>query len=943
MLIPVKKTFRLGSTENGATDSLYLTSWIPSVREMNGPKDAYAEAEGVYYIERFNKTGGRKFDNLETGKVAATYWSRTADYSNPANIVDMSAYGTSGRYSPSSESLLVFGFCTGIETIPVNPETHEILETWEQINERMGDGTYKTAYSIGDWKYVNFGETYGTQVPVEIVAFDTDEYEDPNAQIAPEGQYRVRFFIPTNSGSWELAETQYIDIRANEFTSYNNTGRKDWYTDKYYFSMDDKSTEFNKGKDVFWDDMFEVHNHVDLYGYSCLGTFTYSSSYIMPPEGIPSNVPTTKTAPITWICRDTLKGEYAWNYSVSNVGGYPQSNLKTVIDDAGISITGDDNPKPYVIAVNKTYRMGKDKSGVTNSNSFTYWAPSIYEIGTGNSNYDSLKESSGVVYTKFSDNVSRIKVETESSSKMDWWLRSAHYNGNGNAMYVWGLIGSCGNYITTNACRVVLGFCTAYNPSGGANKQPVNPETHEINLSWDEIATLVDNDTYTNVLSVGDYKPLETTVGTVNMQIVGFDKDKVTDPNKGKVEYPSSIKNLERGAGVEGLVDFTWEDPDDECWEGTLIVVVDNTQGYKISDLSQGRVIANITERNKYKYTEYVSWTLGNKNYTYNFVPYSKYGFNPDSITIFSISNGMFPDDGETRAIPDIPTFESPKAPITWVMKEAHIVDDSELDDLGEVEVANPSVILTDEVNPYVLEVNKSTYYMNGLTFRAEEQNEKLKAYELSLQEIGVDNYGSQEKNGVSYSDFFTDNNSRKKNSMETNEPCAYGLRSITDYPRGDNTCWICGIGIDGAHQSYNPYNLNGRVYGFCTGGTPKVELPGPVTDYNETGFFAGWQLYVRFTDPLDDYWTSTKVFAMYGANLSAETVINEGTLCLTETTKNQYTTVKGLDDLPDFKFGQGQTGYFTIAIVTYNGDAYDLNSVVTISAYRSAWDLTIQ
>ena len=56
----------------------------------------------------------------------------------------------------------------------VNSETGEILDSWAEINEAMGNGTYSEIYSVGNWKNVNYGSTYGEAVPMEIVAFDTD-------------------------------------------------------------------------------------------------------------------------------------------------------------------------------------------------------------------------------------------------------------------------------------------------------------------------------------------------------------------------------------------------------------------------------------------------------------------------------------------------------------------------------------------------------------------------------------------------------------------------------------------------------------------------------------------------------------------------------------------------------------------------------------------------
>lgn len=364
--------------------------------------------------------------------------------------------------------------------VHVDPDTGEILDTWEQINEAMGDGTYKEKYSIGNFKYINFGSTYGESVPVEIVAFDTD--------------------TKTSGG----------------------------------------------------------------------------------------------TAPITWICKDTLKGTYQWNSSGSNASGYPQSNLKTIIENAGASITGDDNPKLYIIDVNKTYRMGSGESERTDSSSFTYWAPSVYEIGTGYSNYDYYKESSGVVYTKFSNDNSRKKTETEGSSIVYWWLRSARYNNKYGSMFVDPTGFITGN-MTTDNYQAVLGFCTDYiSPSmihtvtfkdgdqilkiekvrgnnlsfiptknnytflGWSLTDDNTPDTINITEditvyacwkkrdpqlitdTWAEIHQNVQDGTYKDKYVIGDWKIVNfsSTYGTnVPVEIIAFDTDDMTNGSKAPITW----------------------------------------------------------------------------------------------------------------------------------------------------------------------------------------------------------------------------------------------------------------------------------------------------------------------------------------------------------------------------------------------------------------------
>ena len=49
-----------------------------------------------------------------------------------------------------------------------------ITDTWEEIHANTVNGTYKTKYKQGMYKLVNYGSSYGYNVPMEVVVYGTD-------------------------------------------------------------------------------------------------------------------------------------------------------------------------------------------------------------------------------------------------------------------------------------------------------------------------------------------------------------------------------------------------------------------------------------------------------------------------------------------------------------------------------------------------------------------------------------------------------------------------------------------------------------------------------------------------------------------------------------------------------------------------------------------------
>lgn len=58
----------------------------------------------------------------------------------------------------------------------VDPDTREITDTWEQVQQAIEEGVYGNRYQLGDTK--SFAMADGTAVAMQIVAFDADNKAD---------------------------------------------------------------------------------------------------------------------------------------------------------------------------------------------------------------------------------------------------------------------------------------------------------------------------------------------------------------------------------------------------------------------------------------------------------------------------------------------------------------------------------------------------------------------------------------------------------------------------------------------------------------------------------------------------------------------------------------------------------------------------------------------
>ena len=256
------------------------------------------------------------------------------------------------------------------------------------------------------------------------------------------------------------------------------------------------------------------------------------------------------TAPITFISEQVLKTDHRMNPAkvtgqegTGSIGGWGKSEMRSYLKNT-IKPLIPSNVRSAIVEVNKYTRIFNTSENAV-ANDLTQddvWIPSNREIFGG-----TVRETSGVSYsTSFPDNTSRTKQKTGSSYTSEWWLRTA---------YVATEFLSIENGSANNDCLsgydrgVVLGFCLGK-----------TYDDRQISDSWDTIISNINNGTASKKYTIGNYKDLTFTCGKkISMQLVGFDKDALSD-DSGMAKTTWLCKNtIEYIANKESILPYECE------------------------------------------------------------------------------------------------------------------------------------------------------------------------------------------------------------------------------------------------------------------------------------------------------------------------------------------------------------------------------------------------
>ena len=158
-------------------------------------------------------------------------------------------------------------------------------------------------------------------------------------------------------------------------------------------------------------------------------------------------------APLTFISHELLKTSHKMNSSNTNVGGWMQSSMRSWLRNTVMSLIPVDVASEIKEVSKYTYQY--DTSQNNRKITETVWIPSKREV-----NFSGAYESLGPVYSEvFSDAEHRIKMKTEGTIAMAWWLRSTHTTTDKKSFAEVSASGSASTLTASNSQGVALGFC----------------------------------------------------------------------------------------------------------------------------------------------------------------------------------------------------------------------------------------------------------------------------------------------------------------------------------------------------------------------------------------------------------------------------------------------------------------------------------------------------
>lgn len=422
----------------------YPVVWAKTVL-VRSDKDYPAKpSDGTILIESTTRdqfvSGGFVDDTVEAG---VTYYYTLFSYTDK----NVTAAITENSFTAQTYS---FGKVS---------EDGEILDSWEEINLATGLGAYKDVYSIGNWKNVDYGSE--GVIPMAIAGFDMDGYYDPNVQIAPEGQCRLRLFSLNEKGNWVAEKVLYV--KKNSWTSFEDllwSPELESQNKEKVLTMDKK--EPNLGDLAIRTDSFEVTDHCDLYFHTySLNEIELITSSEVPFDGTTTNVSAINVeAPITWIARsEALKTKMKHG----SVNGYVPSPIRTHLE--GTVFKQIENQVRQLIT--PVLKVCDNKYSPEVIDTATLWIPSGYEIGVVNESYERYSASyNGKTITSplysdlFPSQSSRIR---HYNGQADGWSTRTEVGVGPVVEFVFGCIDKNGAFQRYTDCDLLIpGFCTHY-------------------------------------------------------------------------------------------------------------------------------------------------------------------------------------------------------------------------------------------------------------------------------------------------------------------------------------------------------------------------------------------------------------------------------------------------------------------------------------------------
>ena len=127
----------------------------------------------------------------------------------------------------------------------------------------------------------------------------------------------------------------------------------------------------------------------------------------------------------------------------------------------------------------------------------------------------------------------------------------------------------------------------------------------EITDSWDTIIANIDNGTYATKYKVGNYKPLDLgTEGTINMQIVAFDSDKLASSGTAPITFVAKeLLNTSKRINNANVTSFRNSELDVYLQNDIYALIPENVR-QRINSVKKYTTVTNANDYNtSYSYT----------------------------------------------------------------------------------------------------------------------------------------------------------------------------------------------------------------------------------------------------------------------------------------------------------------------------------------------------
>lgn len=433
-----------------------------------------------------------------------------------------------------------------------NIDLNLITDSWDTIIANIDNGTYKTAYKVGNYKPLEFKDFYGTTSTynMQIVAFDTDVLTDGNGyapitfismETAPSTINMNTKNISQNAWNQSLLRQNLLE---KTLPSIPSTVREHIVSvDKVTYAS--VSSVNNISAETIWipsmHEIYKGRSDVETQGATYYNIYNDANSRIKKRVNGQTGVRWTRTQfrsntnsfyvvdnagnaygdiPTQWLCYDFGFCLGLKKYTVNYYNGSTLLYSEKVKSGNNSSYTGITPIK--VEDAQYTYSFvgwSKDDDNTVDSDALTNVVAdrNVYACFTS-----TLRKYTVTFVRSFADgggtlqtinNVNYGTVITAASSYTGTTPTTTQGNATDYPFEGW-----------NPASAIVIGDTTFTAKFGG----PI--DISEISDTWDQIIENIDNGTYNTKYKIGQYKPLDLgDEGTINMQIVAMDADELAN------------------------------------------------------------------------------------------------------------------------------------------------------------------------------------------------------------------------------------------------------------------------------------------------------------------------------------------------------------------------------------------------------------------------------